>query len=173
MDTCRMHRHASARVAAAGEPPVACTAETRAATIVVLPDVFGRFLGERALGAPGLDAHGTPWFLASRVPGCGAGAGAAFGEVGPRVLLVKPRGGAVFHADEAPVSADVVEVIAATEGMPDGTALDVLVDGEVRASMALPYRALVPITRGEHAVEVRPRDAKVTGRVARAEISVR
>ena len=93
--------------------------------------------------------------------------------MGPHVVLVKPRGGSVFHADEAPASADVVEVIAATEGMPEATALDVLVDGELRASLAPPYRGLVPITRGDHAVEVRPRDVSVVGRVARAEISVR
>jgi hypothetical protein len=57
--------------------------------------------------------------------------------------------------------------------MPDATALEVLVDGQVRASLAPPYKGLVAITRGEHYVEVRPRDAKVMGRVARAEISVR
>ena len=175
---CSMHRHARARAAPSGEPPFTCTAESGDRTIVVLPDVYARFLGERPPGAPGVDAHGTGWFLGSRVPGCaaaiaGAGAGAMLAEVGPRVVLVKPRRGAVFHADEAPVSADVVEVIATTEGMPDATALDVLVDGELRASLAPPYRALVPITRGDHALEVRPRDARVMGRVARAEISVR
>jgi penicillin-binding protein 1C len=178
MDTCVMHRHARARNAPPGEPPIACSAEIHDGTIVVLPDVYARFLGERPLGAPGVDAHGTRWFLGSSVPGCAlprpaTGARAMLAEVGPRVVLVKPHGGAVFHADEAPASADVVEVIAATEGMPAATALDVLVDGELRASLAPPYRALVPITRGDHAVEVRPRDAKVMGRVARAEISVR
>jgi len=174
MVTCSMHRHAKARSAPAGEPSFACGG---AGTIVVLPDVYARFLGERPLGAPGLDAHGTPWFLRSKVPGCAAASGeasvAASTELGPRVVLVKPHGGAIFHADEAPASADVVEVIASTEGMPDSTALEVLIDGEVRASLAPPYRGLVPITRGDHAVEVRPRDARVMGRVARAEISVR
>ena len=174
--TCSMHRHARVRSAPSGEPPVACSAGADAGTIVVLPDVYARFLGERTLGAPGLDAHGTRWFLRSRVPGCtaaGEASVAASTELGPRVVLVKPHAGAIFHADEAPASADVVEVIASTEGMPEGAPLEVLIDGEVRASLAPPYRGLVPITRGDHAVEVRPRDARVLGRVARAEISVR
>jgi penicillin-binding protein 1C len=171
--TCKMHRHARARLAAPGDVPFACAA-TGDKTIVVLPEAYGRFLGERAPGAPGMDAHGLGWFLESKVPGCESeSASPAAGPGGPRVVLVRPHPGAVFHADEAPVGADVFEVVAATEGMPDATALEVLVDGQVRASLAPPYKGLVAITRGEHYVEVRPRDAKVMGRVARAEISVR
>jgi penicillin-binding protein 1C len=151
---CNMHRHVGAR------------------TVVALPDVYARFLGERAEGAPGMDPHGMGWFLCSKLPGCEAAERRA--EVGePRVVLVRPRSGAVFHADEAPVSADAFEVVAATEGIPAGAPLEVLVDGEVKASLAPPYKGLVPITRGDHFVEVRPRDVKVPGRVARAEISVR
>ncbi|HSO34118.1 MAG TPA: penicillin-binding protein 1C [Labilithrix sp.] len=181
--TCTMHRHARPRAAPNGEPPFVCSSEASGPSIVVLPDVYTRFLGERPLGAPGLDAHGTRWFLGARVPGCAAAAGtrqtatppggATFEESGPRVVLVKPHRGAVLHADESPASADVVEVVAVTEGLPEATALEVLIDGEVRASLAPPYRGLVPITRGEHALEVRPRDARVAGRVARADISVR
>jgi penicillin-binding protein 1C len=172
--TCMMHRHADA------QPALACAAGgTR--TIVVLPDTYARFLGERPAGAPGLDAHGFGWFLASKVPGCADGAGAGtFASAaglesgpGPRVVLVRPHSGAVFHADEAPASADVFEVVATTEGMPDATPLEVLVDGEVRASLAPPYKGKVPITRGEHSIEVRPRDAKTQARVAKAEILVR
>ncbi|MDB4947196.1 MAG: Multimodular transpeptidase-transglycosylase [Labilithrix sp.] len=173
--TCRLHRRASPRVAPTGEPPLACNdhGERR---IVVLPEPYARFLGERPLGAPGLDPHGLGWFLASQVPGCTTyeGGAAATTELGPRVVLVKPRGGAVFHADEAPAGADAVEVVAATEGLPARTPLDVLVDGQLRASLLPPYRALVPITRGDHALEVRPprRQAARSGRPGRDQRSL-
>jgi penicillin-binding protein 1C len=173
--TCTMHRHATPRAAPAGAAPFACSEVPQGPVIVVLPDTFTRFLGERAPGAPGLDAHGTQWFLASSVPGCALAAPTTsfLQETGPRVVLVQPHSGATFHADEAPPSADVVEVVATTEGLPSATALEVLVDGKVTLSLAPPYKGLVPITRGEHSVEVRPRDARLIGRVARAEISVR
>ena len=153
-ETCKMHTHREGR------------------PVVLLPPVYARFLGERPLGAPGLDAHGLPWLL--------AGAGEAAPEPGthaktegPRVVLVKPRRGAVFRADEAPASADAVEVIAVTEGLPPETPLEVLIDGESRALLSPPYHALVAITRGAHDVEVRPKNASVVGRVARADIDVR
>lgn len=174
--TCTMHRHGC--VAGGGK------------RVVVLPPVYSRLLGERAKGAPGMDPHGYGWFLASDA-GCpevadvtgvmgGSGALATRGADvderpggGPRVVLVRPHSGAVFHADEAPIGSDVFELVAATEGMPEATPLEVLVDGEVRASLSPPYRGRVPITRGEHSIEVRPRDAKTAGRVARADILVR
>lgn len=178
---CTMHRHGCA--VAGGK------------RIVALPASYSRLLGERASGAPGMDAHGHGWFLASaagcpEAPASGGGGAVGAGEAGqrdsragadvderpgggPRIVLVRPHSGAVFHADEAKVGADVFELIAATEGMPDATPLEVLVDGEVRASLAPPYRGRVPITRGEHSIEVRPRDVRTPGRVARAEIVVR
>lgn len=89
------------------------------------------------------------------------------------MVLVKPRVGAVFRADEAPSSADAFEVVAEPENLPRSVPLEVLVDGEARLSLLPPYRALVPITPGDHLVEVRPRDPAVQGRVARATITVR
>ena len=140
-------------------------------TIVALPSVFARFLAQRAPGAPGLDAHGLPWLLDIPTAEPSASATSAVGE--PRVVLVKPRSGAVFHADEAPESADAFEVEAEAENLPRSAMLEVLVDGISRASLSPPYRGLVPITRGDHLVEVRPRDPSVRGRVARAEVTVR
>ena len=172
---CAMHRH-----------------DDRAnRTFVALPPAYARFLAQRAEGAPGLDAHGLPWRLdlaATAAPPTAAAthaadkadkadtadtaqAGVGVGE--PRVVLVKPRSGAVFHADEAPASADAVEVEAEAANLPRSAVLEVLVDGVARATLSAPYRALVPITRGDHLVEVRPRDAFVRGRVARAEVTVR
>jgi penicillin-binding protein 1C len=37
---------------------------------VLLPDVFGPWLAARPAGAPGADARGLPWYLASSVSGC-------------------------------------------------------------------------------------------------------
>jgi len=196
---CSMHRHAGPRArtrdftgrsedrkdlrdAAAtgtGDPQIACVSRQsplRDRTIVVLPDVYARFLGERAPGAPGLDAHGMGWFLASRTPGCSEGvdlAADAREARDARVVLVKPRPGAVLHVDAVPSSADAFEVVASTEGLPADIRLDVLVDGELRTSLTPPYRAMVPVAIGEHAVEVRPSDPRVRGRLARAGILVR
>lgn len=158
--TCAMHRH---------------DASTNR-TVVVLPPVYGRFLAERAPGAPGMDAHGLPWLLESAASAAAPeGATTNGGGTGePRVLLVKPRSGAVFRADESPSSADAFEVIAEAENLPRSVTLEVLVDGEPRASLPPPlYRALVPITVGDHLVEVRPRDPTIRGRVARADFTVR
>jgi penicillin-binding protein 1C len=158
--TCAMHRHD-------GE---------KNRTVVALPAPYARFLAERAPGAPGMDAHGLPWILdtspsaSSAVAGDATTNGAGAGE--PRVVLVKPRAGAVFRADEAPASADAFEVVAEAENLPRAVTLEVLVDGEPRAALPPPYRALVPITRGDHLVEVRPRDPSIRGRVARAEFTV-
>ncbi len=171
-EVCTVHRHARAREAPAGEPGVACEL-TGSITIAVLPDAYARFLGERPPGAPGVDPNGHAWYLASRVPGCGAAA-----EAQPRVVLVSPRTGSVFHADERAGEAgradpDVVKVVAMTEGLPDRTPLEVLVDGDVVLRLADRREGLVPIGRGDHDLEVRPVDGRVSARLARAQISVR
>jgi penicillin-binding protein 1C len=163
--TCTVHRHARARIAIQGDPPVACAGQGDR-TIVALPDTFARFLSERPLGAPGLDPHGLPWYLASRAPDCDGGGGAR-----PRVVLVSPREGAVVRA--AGTSADVLEIVATTEGLPLTTPLDVLVDGHVLVALAQPYKGIVPIGFGDHAIEVRPRDPSLAAHVGRAAISVR
>ncbi|MBS2015609.1 MAG: penicillin-binding protein 1C [Deltaproteobacteria bacterium] len=165
---CAMHRHDV----------------TSNRTEVFLPPVYARFLAEREPGAPGMDPHGLAWRLdpssgSASSGGASSGAGSSEpttntgGPGEPRVVLVKPRVGAVFRADEAPSSADAFEVVAEPENLPRSVPLEVLVDGEARLSLLPPYRALVPITPGDHLVEVRPRDPAVQGRVARATITVR
>lgn len=166
--TCKMHRHARPRAARAGEPPVSCD-PGGSTTVVVLPPAFARFLDERPLGAPGSDAHGTPWYLASRVPGCEETSSAE----PSRVVLEKPRHGAVVRTGGDHPEADVVEVVASTSGLPRGMPLDVVVDGVVKATLGEARRAHVPISRGDHDLEVRPRDPAVVARIARASISVR
>ncbi|MBX3187695.1 MAG: penicillin-binding protein 1C [Labilithrix sp.] len=164
-NVCNLHRHAR---------DGRCVGEERAPVAVVLPAAFDRFLAERAPGAPGLDPHGLPWLAASRMTACAAeGAEAKTTSGEPRVVLVKPRPGAIFHADDVRSDSDVLEVVATTEGLPDGSTLEILVDGDARASLRPPYKGIVAIARGEHTIEVRPKEAAVMGRVARADIIVR
>ena len=137
---------------------------------VLLPAVFDRFLDERPPGAPGADAHGLPWYALDRVPACST----ARAEVeDARIVLERPRHGSVVRASVEHPEADVVEVVATTEGMPVRIPLDVLVDGRVLATLGSSLRGHVPIERGDHDIEVRPRDPSVAVRVARASISVR
>lgn len=195
---CGMHRHARSTPTVASStaerarprdvdgglpPPASCTSGATRwdRTIVALPDSYARFLADLPRGAPGRDGRGLGWYLASSIPACAEGAvDEAIATVEPRVVLVNPRPGAVFRTDDTPASAgrgaassDAFELRASTEGMARDVTLEVLVDGEARATLVPPYRAFVPIGPGDHAVEVRPRDPKVRGRVARAEIHVR
>ncbi len=170
--TCSVHRHARVHPAREGEPRVMCD-PSGPLTIVVLPEVYARFLGGRPTGAPGADPHGYPWFLSSRVAGCEASP-----ESMPRVVLVSPRSGSVFQADEREgepgrPGSDVVHVVAELHGLPDRTPLDVLVDGAVVSRLAGAHEALVPIGRGDHDIEVRPSDGRVSALLGRAQIRVR
>ncbi|MDB4944307.1 MAG: Multimodular transpeptidase-transglycosylase [Labilithrix sp.] len=168
---CDMHQLASVRQAPAGEPGFRCDPEG-AARIVVLPGAYQGWLGQRALGAPGVDVHGTPWFLAERVPGCAATNGEA-----PRIVVLAPRDGSVLSAearrvDGAP-SPDAVDVAAETHGLAAVQPLEVVVDGRVAARLDAPYRARVAVGRGDHTVEVRPLDGRLAAVLGRAQFSVR
>jgi penicillin-binding protein 1C len=168
---CHVHARARRRVAPEGEPAFRCDPDGDA-RIVALPAPFDAWLAARPLGAPGADAHGLPWFSAAHVPGCdGASASAsALGEA-PRIVLLSPRDGARLEADDR--RADAVDVEVETFGLPRATRLEVAVDGHVVTALDAPYRGRVPVTRGDHLVEVRPADGRVAARLGRAEIRVR
>jgi penicillin-binding protein 1C len=167
-ETCSVHKHA--RPAA----PAGWACDPAGSDVIVaLPDDYARFLVERPVGAPGVDAHGSPLVLASRAIGC---AGAEGGD--PRVVVLAPRTGTVLRAADG--QPDVVEVAAETRGLPSGTALEVVVDGRVMTVMRgklsnepQKYAALVPVGRGDHDIEIRPADPHTAARLGRATVSVR
>lgn len=164
---CAAHQHAAPRPAPPGEPAWRCAADGDAA-IVVLPDAYARWLADRPLGAPGADARGLPWFAASRVPGCAARDGQP-----PRIVVRAPRDGAVLLADRASRDVDAVDVEVETRGLAPRERLEVLVDGRVALALDAPYRARVPVARGDHVLEIRPADGRVAALLGRARVSVR
>lgn len=153
--TCTLHRNATAG---------RCDPHGKS-TIVVLPDVYAHFLEMHAEGAPGLDPFGVPWYLASRVPGCDEA------PADPRIVLRSPRDGAVIPWD--PNAHDVVDVEVETQGLPAREPLEIVVDGSVALRLSPPYRARVPVGRGDHLLEIRPADARRAAALARATVRVR
>jgi penicillin-binding protein 1C len=164
---CNVHQLAVTRDAPAGEPPVRCD-PSGSERIALLPPAFAGWLGERPLGAPGADAHGTPFYLASRVPGCAAPTGEE-----PRIVVVAPRDGAVLAGERGHAAGDALEVAAETHGLPAAEPLEVVLDGRVAMRLDAPYRARVPIARGDHTVEIRPLDGRRSALLGRAQVSVR
>ena len=165
---CGMHQSATPAPAAMGEAPFRCDA-SGARPIVVLPPVYQGWLAARTLGAPGVDTHGTPWFLAARVPGC-----AAFTGEEPRIVMLSPRDGSVVSIDRASSDLhDAIDVSAETHGLAAMEALEVVVDGRVASRLESPYRTRVAVGRGDHTVEIRPADGRVAAVLGRAQISVR
>ena len=163
---CHVHTRASARAGAnADEAPLRCDPEgpTR---IVTLPSAFDPWLAARPPGAPGADARGLPWFSSARIPGCTTG-----GEGPPRIVVVSPRDGADLEARDP--RTDALEVEVQTFGLPRATRLEVAVDGRVALALDAPYRGRMPLTRGDHLVEVRPADGRVGAHLGRSNIRVR
>ena len=166
--SCNLHQFAVARQAPAGEPPWRCDPDGTQ-RVVLLPAQFQGWLAERAPGAPGADVYGVPWFLGSRVRGCAAPDAEA-----PRIVVLSPHDGAVLQAERARgVSHDAIDVSAETHGLAAEEPLEVLVDGRVAARLDTPYRTRIEVGRGDHIVEVRPADGRVSAMLGRAQISVR
>jgi penicillin-binding protein 1C len=153
--TCGLHRFATgSRCDAHGKDPV-----------VVLPEVYGRFLDMHPPGAPGMDPFGVPWHLASRMEDCDGT------PDDPRIVVLAPRDGTVVPFD--PNARDVVDLDVETHGLPPREPLEVVVDGRVALRLEAPYRARVPVSRGDHAFEVRPADGRRPAMLGRVSVSVR
>jgi penicillin-binding protein 1C len=165
--TCTLHQFATTRVAPQDEPAFRCDPHGTE-RIVLLPPTFAFWLSERPPGVPGADAHGVPWFLGSRVPGCAAPSGEE-----PRIVVVEPRDGAVLAAAHAHDAADALEIAVETRGLPSAEPLEVVVDGRIAMRLDAPYRGRVPIARGDHLLEVRPLDSHRAAMLGRAQVSVR
>ncbi len=147
-EPCTLHVHAHA---AAPTTQAAFTCDPEGAQVIaVLPAAFTSWLDERPLGAPGLDAWGTPWLAAERVPGCAP-------EGRPVTLAItEPSDGAVVWSSH---DDDVVELRAELRGAGDprtvAPCVELVVDGEVVAHSEWPYHALVKLPRGDHELHAR------------------
>lgn len=156
-EACSFHRHAAAGPRCDPDGP---------ATIVVLPDEYAEWLAAQPAGAPGQDAQGLSWYLQRAVPGCG--------EVGlPELRIDAPADGAVHVAAGRSGTVSRLELLASVHGLSRVDHVEFLIDGQVVATSAAPFRALVPIESGDHSVEVRPRDAAARVKLARHHFSVR
>jgi len=166
---CDVHQAASPRsVSGASEAPWRCD-PNGSSTVVVLPASYRGWLAERPVGASGADAHGFPWLLASQVPGC-----ALPSAEEPRIVVLAPRDGSVLVADRAGGGGhDAVDVSVETRGLPPAEPLEVVVDGRLALRLESPYRARIPVTRGDHMLEVRPADGARAALLGRTQISVR
>jgi penicillin-binding protein 1C len=165
---CHVHQFTIAREAAPGEPPWRCDpAGTQ--RVVLLPAPFQGWLAERSPGAPGADVHGVPWFLGAKVPGC-----AAPDAEEPRIVVLSPHDGAVVQADRSRgPSHDAIDVAVETYGLGPNELLELVIDGRIASRLETPYRARVVVDRGDHVVEVRPADGRVSAVLGRAQVSVR
>jgi len=139
----------------------------------VLPEVFDAWLAQKPLGAPGQDSFGVPWFSRSRLFGCVPLPAAGTTEL----RLDAPLPGSVFLISRAhAASQQALELRASVAGSNPGRAIglvEFVVDGEVVARSAPPYRALIPLLRGDHEAMARPVDPEVRLPVRASRFSVR
>jgi len=170
-EVCDVHVAATARPAPrAGEAPFRCD-ERGASTIVALPGVFDAWLAARPSGAPGEDSFGLPWFSVARVPGCNRSEGVT------ELVVEAPVPGSVFLLSQSGAARhQAVEARASLVGPDAARALGVVefvLDGRVVASSPPPYRARIPLARGDHELEARPLDPAVHVPVRTTRFSVR
>jgi len=155
-EQCELHRHAE------GDPPRCSDTGKR---IVALPEVFDAWLASQPAGAPGRDALGIPWYAASSLEGCRDPSLGA-----PALRIDEPAPGAVLLATES--DRDRIELAASLSGA-GSPAVEFLVDGRAVARSSAPYRASIPLGRGDHVIEVRTVDPTLRIRPAESRFSIR
>jgi penicillin-binding protein 1C len=168
-ESCDVHAKASRRPdAPPGEPPFRCD-PSGAHVIAVFPDVYSEWLASMPLGAEGRDAAGVLYFNRSRVPGCSAeGSGGA-----PELRVDRPEPGSVFSLSPFDSGERQMIELSASLSAGGGFPVEFVVDGEVVARSAYPYRARIPARAGDHEVVARPADPKLPIRVRSSRFSVR
>jgi penicillin-binding protein 1C len=156
--SCSLHRHARRVVEG-----YRCDESARD-LVVVLPPAFDGWLASQPVGAPGWDPEGAAWLSSNAVDGCGTKGGP------PRLTIVDPAPGSVIlsRGDEA----ERIELVAALEGGRPGP-VEFVVDGEVVARADASMRTHVPLTPGDHLLEVRPTDPSAAILIGRSRFSVR
>lgn len=167
--TCDVHVKA-ARVpdASPGEPPFRCD-PSGAHSIAVFPDAFSEWLTSLPLGAEGRDSAGVLYFSRARVPGCSA---EAIGGA-PELRVDRPEPGSVFSLSTYDSEERQMIELSASLSTGSGFPVEFVVDGEVVARSAWPYRARIPARPGDHIVVARPVDPSLSIRTRSSRFSVR
>lgn len=159
--TCPLHQFAT--------PPAAASDRWRCAAghgerIVVLPPAFDGWMEELPPGAPGRDADGLPWIAAGATDHC-----VAVEADAPTLVVETPAAGAVYRRDgRVPVQARYLGPPALRPGE-----VAILVDGEVVAEVASPYRTEITLPPGDHRIYVRPSDAGAAMQMPSSTFAVR
>jgi hypothetical protein len=155
---------------AAGHPP-AWRCDPGGRTIALLPEAFDAWLESMPPGAPGRDPLGTPWVTRSRVSACGTRpAGVA------ELRVDAPAAGSVFLLDPGGSDQQALTLEASVSGGDAASRpamVEFMVDGEVVARSAPPFRARVAMTPGDHEVTARPVDGRLAVRLGVSRFSVR
>jgi penicillin-binding protein 1C len=167
-DSCDVHVKASRRPdASPGEPPFRCD-PSGAHSIAVFPDVFSEWLASLPLGAEGRDSAGILYFSRSRVPGCSEATGGV-----PELRVDRPEPGSVFSLSPFDREEHQMIELSASLSAGGGFPVEFVVDGEVVARSAYPYRARIPARPGDHEVVARPADPSLSIRIKSSRFSVR
>ena len=166
--SCSLHRKLR------GQPPRCVTASDGRSgagrTAVLLPDVFAGWLRGEAYGAPGRDALGHQWLLGSEVPGCGEPSI----QDASQIRINEPRADSVVLLSRQRAAGEQgVSLAAEWSGARADQRLQFVLDGQVVATAAAPYRVTVPIRRGDHTLLVRPEKAGVALLLPKRHFSVR
>jgi penicillin-binding protein 1C len=185
-EACGVHVKAQPKSAGPGEAPFRCSPEGRV-TIAVFPDVFSDWLSSKPSGAPGHDAHGTPWFLRSSVEGCEPDAAGPLGALGARSASAAPGVSPAELRVESPAPGSVfllspsdraenqqLEVTASLFGaaLHRPTSVEFLLDGKVVARSPWPYRARIQVSAGDHEILALPSDPSLPVRIQGARFRV-
>lgn len=136
-------------------------------TVVRLPAEFSAWLATLPDGAPGQDAHDLSWVAHDLVEGCTEASGQA-----ARIVITSPVIGAVWPAG-TPTAPNVVEIAARVDASLDVHRLELVVDGEVVATVRAPFVARVDLAPGDHEVYARPADDRRGGVSERVAFAVR
>lgn len=167
-ESCDIHVKATRRPdASPGEPPFRCD-PSGAHSIAVFPDIFSEWLASLPLGAEGRDVSGSLYFSRSRVPGCFEGTGGV-----PELRVNRPEPGSVFSLSPFDLEERQMIELSASLSAGGGFPIEFVVDGEVVARSAYPYRARIPARAGDHEVVARPVDPSLSIRLRPSRFSVR
>ncbi len=177
-ETCELHHHVK-RERVGGRERLRCDPGGKE-RVVVFPPEYEEWLLIHAPNGEGPDPHGTAWFPRSWTVGCERAAD----QLVPTLRVETPAYGSVFNLGARGVEGDqVVDVRArfdgelradgAITGARDLGEVEFVLDGEVVARSAWPFRAQLELSAGDHEVLVRPVDHALPVRVEPSRFSVR
>ncbi|MBK8259715.1 MAG: penicillin-binding protein 1C [Polyangiaceae bacterium] len=169
--TCQVHAKGSRLAGFGSEVGWRCDPKGNH-TMVLLPDVYAEWLFHKKPGAPGLDPHGFPWFLRSKVAGCNASSPS---DAALLVRVTSPAPGEIFlTSNRSNGTPKAIEVRAAVVDNETAAPLsvDFWLDGKVVARSKWPYSARIQPEPGEHELVALPTDPNIPARIERSRFVV-